>query len=72
MTVHLIGSGESSGNLEQMLERAADQQERETKNTLDAFVSLFEPILIVIMGGVIVTIVMAILSPILDFGELIG
>ncbi len=71
MTVHLIGSGESSGNLEQMLERAADQQERETKNTLDAFVSLFEPILIVIMGGVIVTIVMAILSPILDFGELI-
>ena len=55
-----------------MLERAADQQERETKNTLDAFVSLFEPILIVIMGGVIVTIVMAILSPILDFGELIG
>lgn len=71
MTVHLIGSGESSGNLERMLERAADQQERETKNTLDAFVSLFEPVLIIIMGGVIVTIVMAILSPILDFGDLI-
>ena len=71
MTVHLIGSGESSGNLEEMLERAADQQERETKNTVDAFVSLFEPILIVVMGVVIVTIVMSILSPILDFGDLL-
>lgn len=71
MTVHLIGSGESSGNLEEMLERAADQQERETRNTVDTFVSLFEPALIVVMGVVIVTIVMSILSPILDFGELI-
>jgi general secretion pathway protein F len=42
MTVHLIASGESSGKLEEMLERAAQYQERETTSTITTIVGLFE------------------------------
>ncbi len=72
MAMHLIASGESSGKLEEMLERAAEQQERETTSTIGTALSLFEPALILVMGAVVLIIVLAILLPIFELNELVG
>ncbi|MGF1548293.1 MAG: type II secretion system inner membrane protein GspF [Thiotrichales bacterium] len=71
MTIHLIASGEGSGKLENMLTRAADQQERETSTLIGAALSLFEPLLILIMGAVVLVIVLAILLPIFELNQLV-
>jgi general secretion pathway protein F len=71
MTVHLIASGETSGKLEEMLERAAINQEREIETLIAALLGLFEPLLILAMGGVVLIIVLAILLPIFDLTQLI-
>lgn len=71
MTLHLIASGESSGNLEDMLERAAAHQERELQSTLSAIMTLFEPLLIVFMGALVLVIVLAILLPIFELNQLV-
>lgn len=70
MTLHLIASGESSGNLEDMLDRAAVQQERELETIIATFMGLFEPLLIVVMGVVVLLIVLSILMPIMNMNEL--
>ncbi|HRX62174.1 MAG TPA: type II secretion system inner membrane protein GspF [Candidatus Competibacter sp.] len=71
MTVQLIASGEASGRLESMLERAAVQQERETETLIAALLGIFEPMLILVMGGVVLVIVLAILLPIFDLNQLV-
>ena len=71
MTVHLIASGEASGNLDAMLERAAESQEQELETTTGMVVGLFEPALILVMGGVVLLIVMAILLPIFEINQLV-
>ncbi len=71
MTVYLIASGESSGKLDEMLERSAIQQERETDGMLTAMLSIFEPALIIVMGGVVLLIVLSILLPILNLNQLV-
>ncbi|MGA7802259.1 MAG: type II secretion system inner membrane protein GspF [Gammaproteobacteria bacterium] len=71
MTVHLIASGEASGRLEEMLERAADHQDREMETLIAAILGLFEPLLILVMGGVVLVIVLAILLPIFDLNQLV-
>lgn len=71
MTVHLIASGEASGNLEEMLERAADNQERELKGLITMLMGLFEPLLLVVMGAVVMVIVLAILLPIFEINQLV-
>ena len=71
MAVHLIASGESGGNLTQMLERAAETQEREMETTTGVLVGLFEPALILAMGGIVLTIVLAILLPIFEINQLV-
>jgi len=71
MTIHLIASGESSGKLEEMLERAAINQEREVETLISAIMGLFEPMLILIMGGVVLVIVLAILLPIFNLNQLV-
>jgi general secretion pathway protein F len=71
MMIQLIASGEASGNLEDMLERAALSQERELQGFIAAVLGLFEPILIVVMGGVVLVIVLAILMPIFELNELV-
>ncbi|HZX23251.1 MAG TPA: type II secretion system inner membrane protein GspF [Woeseiaceae bacterium] len=71
MTIHLISSGESSGQLEQMLGRAADNQEREMDGLITTMMGIMEPLLIVFMGGVVLTIVLAILLPIFQINNLI-
>lgn len=72
MTLHLIASGESSGNLEVMLERAAVQQERELKTIISATLSLFEPLMIVLMGGLVFMIVLAIMLPLFEMNQLVS
>ncbi|MCW8900666.1 MAG: type II secretion system inner membrane protein GspF [Gammaproteobacteria bacterium] len=71
MLINLIASGEATGQLEQMLERAAMNQERELETTLAMLMGLLEPLLIVVMGGVVLIIVLAILLPVLDLNQLV-
>jgi general secretion pathway protein F len=71
MTIHLISSGESSGQLENMLERAAISQERELDGVLAAVVGLLGPMLIVVMGLFVMGIVFAMLLPIFEMNNLI-
>jgi len=71
MTIHLISSGEASGELEAMLERAALSQERELDGLLTAIVGLLGPLLIVIMGLFVMGIVFAMLLPIFEMNQLI-
>ncbi len=71
MTVQLIASGEASGNLELMLDRAAMQQDRETETLIATMLGLFEPLLILGMGLMVLVIVLAILLPIFDLNQLV-
>jgi len=71
LVLHLIGSGESSGKLEDMLERAAQNQERDLDNRISTLMKIFEPALILIMGVIVLVIVLAILLPIFDLNQLV-
>lgn len=71
MTVQLIASGEASGKLEEMLERSAINQESEIETLIAAVLGLFEPLLILVMGAVVLIIVLAILLPIFDLNQLV-
>lgn len=72
ITLSLIGSGESSGKLESMLDRAAESHERDVESTLSILLSLFEPLLILLMGGIVLVIVLAILLPIFELNQLVS
>ncbi len=71
MTIHLISSGESSGELEDMLERASISQERELDSLIAGLVGLLGPALVVLMGGFVLAIVFAMLLPIFEMNTLI-
>lgn len=72
MTLHLISSGEASGELENMLERAAVNQEREVDSLIATMLSILEPALILLMGALVLMIVLAILMPIFELNQLVG
>jgi general secretion pathway protein F len=72
MLVHLIASGETSGELEAMLERAADNQERELDGVVNAAVGILGPVMILLMGGFVFVIVIALLLPIFQLNQLVG
>ncbi len=71
MVIHLIASGEASGNLDEMLDRAATSQERELETAVSALMGILEPALILVMGVVVLVIVLAILLPIFDMNQLV-
>ena len=71
LMVHLIASGESSGKLDDMLERAAANQERELETLISTMLGILEPLLILVMGVVVLLIVLAILLPIFDLNQLV-
>jgi general secretion pathway protein F len=71
MMIHLIASGESSGELEKMLERAASNQEREMDGLLSTLTNLLGPLMVVFMGAVVMFIVIALLLPIFQLNDLV-
>ncbi len=70
MSIHLISSGETSGELDSMLERAANHQESEMDSLIGAMLSYLEPALIIFMGLIVLLIVLAILLPIFQINQL--
>ncbi len=72
LVIHLISSGEASGELDAMLGRAAQNQEREIDGLIAALLGILEPALIVGMGVVVLTIVLAILLPIFELNQLVS
>jgi general secretion pathway protein F len=72
MSLHLIASGEASGDLSGMLEKAANNEENEIKRFIDVSLTLFEPLMILIMGGIVLFIVLAIMLPIFSMNELVN
>ena len=68
--IYMTGSGENSGRLAPMLDRAADYLEREIDTFSNATLSLLEPGIIIVLGGVVAMIVLSILLPILQFNAM--
>jgi general secretion pathway protein F len=71
MMIHMVASGETSGKLEDMLSRTANYQEREVDGLIATLLGILQPLLIVLMGAVVMTIVLAILLPIFEINNLI-
>ena len=72
LLTYLAASGEAAGRLDEMLERSADYLEREFDRFTATALSLLEPLIIVAMGGIVATIVLSILLPILQLNTLAG
>ncbi|MGR1219857.1 GspF family T2SS innner membrane protein variant XcpS [Metapseudomonas otitidis] len=72
MMLHMIASGEKSGELDQMMARTARNQENDLAARIAMLVGLFEPFMLVFMGAVVLVIVLAILLPILSLNQLVG
>jgi general secretion pathway protein F len=71
LMVHLIASGEATGALANMLERAAQTLSSETERRALALTSLLEPLLILVMGGIVLLIVLAVMLPIIEINQLV-
>ena len=71
MMIHMVGSGEQSGELDQMLERVANYQQTEVERMVSTLVKMFEPAMMLIMGGTVLFIVMAVLLPILSMNQIV-
>ena len=71
MLAHLVASGEASGRLQEMLERAARLENEALERRLRVLVTLVEPLMILMMGGMVLLIVLAILLPIIDINQLV-
>ena len=71
MAIHLIASGEKSGQLAPMMERAAMHLDQEVRRLLDTAMTLLEPLVIIFMGAVILFIVLATLLPIFSMEQLV-
>lgn len=71
LLVHLVASGEVSGKLEQMLDRAAKLETQTLERRLTVFLTVLEPVMILLMGGIVLLIVLAILLPIIEINQLV-
>ncbi len=69
MMLHMIASGENSGELEQMLDRAADNQEKQFDNMIGTMMNMIGPIMILIMGSFVFAIVLAIMLPVFSLSD---
>ena len=69
MLVQMIASGEASGELDSMLTRAADYQERELTSTVQTLVGLLGPMMLLMMAGFVILIVLAVMLPIMQMNN---
>ena len=72
MMVHMVASGEASGELESMLARSASTQQRELEMTLANLMAVLEPLMIIVMAVIVCSIVFAILLPIIEMNNLVA
>ena len=72
LLVQMLAAGEESGELDEMLARAATHEEQELQNLLTAATAMFEPAIILVMGAVVLLIVLAILLPIFEMNQLVA
>ena len=71
MMLHMIASGEASGELDGMLQKVASYMQQDVESLMGVLLSLFGPMMLIIMGGAVFTIVMAILLPIINLNQLV-
>ena len=71
LLIHLIASGQNSGQLDKMLDKAATHQEREFNATIGMVLAVFEPAIILLMGAVVMAIVAGILMPIFEMNNMV-
>jgi general secretion pathway protein F len=71
MLIHMIASGEATGELPEMLDRAAQTMSQEVERRTLTMTTLLEPILILIMGAIVLMIVLAVLLPIIEINQLV-
>ncbi|TCM70918.1 type II secretion system protein F (GspF) [Acinetobacter calcoaceticus] len=71
MMVQMIKSGESSGELDRMLKRASDMQDREVTTFISTLLALLEPLMLVFMAGIVLVIVIAVMLPIVNMNNMI-
>ena len=71
LLVHLVANGEQSGQLPAMLDRAAREQDADVERRLTWLAALVQPVLIVIMGGIVLVLVLAVMLPIVSMNQLI-
>ena len=69
--LYMIASGEASGELDDMLSRVSNHMQQDVELLLGVLLSLFGPLMLVVMGGAVFTIVMAILLPIMNLNQLV-
>lgn len=72
LMVHMVGSGERSGELAKMLGRTAQHQQRELNGRLQTAVAILEPLMILVMGGMVLTIVLAVLMPMIEMNNMVN
>ena len=72
MLLAMVASGEASGSLGMALERAANDQQRDLDAWIKALVALVEPLILLLMGGLVMMMVLAILLPIVSMNSLVG
>ena len=71
LLIHLTASGEKTGTLPELLERAAQTLSREVERKAMAMTALLEPLMILLMGGFVLLIVLAVLMPIIEINQLV-
>lgn len=72
MLLHMVASGEASGQLDSMLAKVADYQQKELTRLVTTLVQLFQPVMLLFMAGLVLLIVLAILVPILSMNQLVS
>ena len=69
--VHMVGSGEASSELDKMLMRVSEYYSLRLANAVEVFLKLINPVLIIFMGGIILSVVAAVMLPIMDMGNMV-
>jgi type IV pilus assembly protein PilC len=72
MIVQLVQTGEESGKVDELLRKAAEFYEREIKNTVDSLAAIIEPVLIIILGGIVGAILICLYLPVFSIGKIIS